>query len=133
MSEQSTPIVQYNKEDTFKDIPSPTTTPSVTKVDPSRVDIMTSNKYELFPVIEHLCNSEGWLPPFSTYLNDRCDKDSIEYTRFLLTSPKVFKEQFQELVSTDASIRAHHTFGEKTTNKTQVKKLQQANRNNRRF
>ena len=53
MSEQSTPIVQYNKEDTSKDIPSPTTTPSVTRVDPFRVDIMTSNKYELFPVIEH--------------------------------------------------------------------------------
>ena len=54
------------------------------------------------------------------------NKDSIEYTRFLLTSRKVFKEQFQELVSTDASIRAHHSFDGKSTSKTEVAQLLKA-------
>ena len=126
MSEQSTPIVQYNKEGLSQDIPLSPTPTSVPKVDPSRVDIMTANKFDLQPVIEHLGSVEEWVNPFCAYILDRCDKDSIEYTRFLLNSRKVFKEQFQELVSTDASIRAHHTFGEKSTSKTEVAQLLKA-------
>jgi len=129
MTEPSTPVAQYTKEGSSNDFPlspTPMTAPPVQKGDYSQVDIMTADTYTLRSVINHLACEEAWPGTFSHYLIDRCDSDSIEYTRYILNARLFSKDQFLELMSSDASIRAYHTPGETNTTKIEVANMLRA-------